>query len=87
LTLLIGAIVATGCTSDEHEHGSHDHDHASADELPGQAVTVWTDKTELFMEYRPLIVGQESGFACHFHRDSGLQGRHRGQRNRRGGSR
>ena len=51
-------------------HG-HDHDksggHGSAEpaELPGQSVTLWTDRTELFMEYQPLIVGKETRFAAH----------------------
>lgn len=62
---------------DHHEDGDHHgHDgpsdsaahagHAEGkDEIPGQSVTVWTDKTELFIEYRPLIVGRESAFAAH----------------------
>ncbi len=48
----------------EHDHG-HGRDHGGDDELPGQSVTIWTDKHELFMEYAPLIVGQETGFAAH----------------------
>nr|MBA2543066.1 efflux RND transporter periplasmic adaptor subunit [Deltaproteobacteria bacterium] len=48
-------------------HG-HDHDdkggHSKA-ELPGQSVTLWTERTELFMEYQPLIVGKETRFAAH----------------------
>jgi RND family efflux transporter MFP subunit len=31
----------------------------------GGAVTLWTDSTELFMEYPPLIVGQPETFAVH----------------------
>jgi len=31
----------------------------------GGAVTLWTDSTELFMEYPPLIVGQRETFAVH----------------------
>lgn len=69
--LLIGVIVA-GCDRSEHghEHEGHDtephgHAHDASDALPGQAVTIWTEKTELFMEYRPLTVGQETAFAAH----------------------
>ena len=29
-------------------------------EPPTVAVTIWTDKTELFMEYPPLVAGQEA---------------------------
>ncbi|MEN8144225.1 MAG: efflux RND transporter periplasmic adaptor subunit [Gemmatimonadota bacterium] len=31
----------------------------------GGSVTLWTDSTELFMEYPPLIVGQAEAFAVH----------------------
>ncbi len=31
-------------------------------EPPDIAVTIWTDKTELFMEYPPLVAGQEDRF-------------------------
>lgn len=29
------------------------------------AVTIWTEKTELFMEYPPLVAGQEASFHIH----------------------
>jgi membrane fusion protein, heavy metal efflux system len=35
------------------------------DELPGGLVTLWTDSTELFMEYPALIVGAPDKFAVH----------------------
>jgi cobalt-zinc-cadmium efflux system membrane fusion protein len=34
-------------------------------EPPTVAVTIWTDKTELFMEYPPLVAGQEASFHIH----------------------
>lgn len=37
-------------------------------ELEALAVTRWTDKTELFAEYPPLVVGQTSRFAIHLTR-------------------
>src|SRR5919106_3106996 len=37
-------------------------------ELPTLDVTSWTDKTELFMEYPPLVAGQEALFAVHLTR-------------------
>jgi membrane fusion protein, heavy metal efflux system len=52
----------------EHDAGKADHhNHADKepDELPGQSVTVWADRVELFMEYKPLIVGHETAFAAH----------------------
>ena len=36
-----------------------------AQEPPTVAVTIWTDKTELFMEYPPLVAGQEASFHIH----------------------
>ena len=46
---------------------------AGGDEVPGAEaptldVTSWTDKTELFMEYPPLVAGQEALFAVHLTR-------------------
>ena len=38
---------------------------ADGDELPTLSVTHWTDKTELFMEYPPLVAGRTSLFAVH----------------------
>lgn len=62
--------LATAACGDDHEHGgAGDKGHAAHDEaeaeLPGQSVTLWTERTELFMEFKPLIIGQESGFAAH----------------------
>jgi RND family efflux transporter MFP subunit len=49
----------------EHEHGGlveHGHE-------PGAiAVTHFTDTTELFVEYPPLVVGEDSAFAAHLTR-------------------
>ncbi len=67
LTLLATA----GCGDKQGDHGAgHDEGagHAGHDEgaeLPGQSVTLWAARTELFMEYQPLIVGGESSFAAH----------------------
>src|SRR5690606_29410159 len=62
----------TGCKHDhDHDsesgaHGEHDgHAHGEEAELDALSVTVWADKTELFMEYEPLVVGKESRFAAH----------------------
>jgi RND family efflux transporter MFP subunit len=37
-------------------------------ELPTLDVTHWTDRTELFMEYPPLVTGQTTRFAVHLTR-------------------
>jgi len=41
---------------------------AAEAELPTLDVTRWTDKTELFMEYPPLVAGQHALFAVHLTR-------------------
>lgn len=54
-----------------HSHdGEVDHGQKSGEPLLQGAgvITQWTDKTELFMEYPELIVGQETTFAVHLTR-------------------
>ena len=34
-------------------------------EPPTLAVTIWSDRTELFMEYPPLVAGEQARFAIH----------------------
>ncbi len=41
---------------------------SGADEVEALSVTRWTDKTELFAEYPPLVVGETSRFAIHLTR-------------------
>lgn len=43
----------------------HSHEDQKSQQLPGGSVTLWTAKTELFMEYPALISGQEAHFAVH----------------------
>ena len=47
------------------DHDKPHDDHGASTELPGQSVTLWTERTELFMEYQPLVVGKETRFAAH----------------------
>ncbi len=51
---------------DDHGDGEHGHGEAEDDEAPAVAVTVWTEKSELFAEYPALIVGTASPFHAHF---------------------
>ncbi len=63
MVAIIASIAPLGCGTG-HEH--HEGERAEADDgLPGQSVTLWTDRTELFMEHKPFIVGQEVSFAAH----------------------
>jgi RND family efflux transporter MFP subunit len=47
-----------------HTHGDETHAHESG--LEPLAFTIWTKKSELFVEFPPLIVGEASRFAVHF---------------------
>lgn len=50
-----------------HVHDAHgNHITPSEPSLEALAYTIYTDKTELFVEFKPLVVGQESRFAAHF---------------------
>jgi cobalt-zinc-cadmium efflux system membrane fusion protein len=57
---LVIASLAASCGRDEAT--------APAAELPTLDVTRWTDKTELFMEYPPLVAGQTALYAVHLTR-------------------
>ncbi len=60
------AVVALALAACGNRHGhDDDHGHAGGDGLPGQSVTRWSEHHELFMEYAPLVVGQDSRFAAH----------------------
>jgi RND family efflux transporter MFP subunit len=39
---------------------------SEAEYIPAKSITLWTDKTELFVEFPSLIVGENSRFAAHF---------------------
>ena len=64
---IVLAFLAMSCnnkTEDAHAHnadGSH-----IGEEIPRLEHTIWTDKTELFVEFPVLIVGNTSKFAAHF---------------------
>ncbi len=51
----------------DHAHDEHGN-HISPDEtgLEPLVFTIYSEKTELFVEFKPLVVGQESRFAAHF---------------------
>lgn len=74
ISLPLAAILCIlfGCTHSHDVEGGHAHDadgnHVEPTEptLEALAYTLYTDKTELFVEFLPLVVGQESRFAAHF---------------------
>ena len=71
--LVSGLIIAFGgCHSHDYENKAHSHgDDATMPapallELEPLSFTIWTKKSELFVEFPPLVVGNESRFAAHF---------------------
>lgn len=69
---LLATLLGAACHSHSHDaEGAHAHNadgsHPAAEsELEALAFTLYTAKTELFVEFKPLVVGQESRFAAHF---------------------
>jgi RND family efflux transporter MFP subunit len=67
LAVLLGVLPA--CSDHGHPHdeaGGHAHDdHGPADERPTVAVTHWTDRSELFMEYPVFVAGESGRSAIH----------------------
>jgi RND family efflux transporter MFP subunit len=59
--VLATALVAHAC-------GRAEAPPAEAEEAPTLDVTKWSEQTELFMEYPPLVAGQEALFAVHLTR-------------------
>lgn len=63
---LLGTILSCQSAEQPHTHDEEgEHGHSHGNELAVD-TTIWTDNTELFVEYPPLIVGQTSRFAAHF---------------------
>lgn len=71
---LVAAFALTGCADKKPSAGGHDHGAgpvAAADDHHdegGEKLTDFSEKTELFVEYQPLIAGQPSKFAIHLTR-------------------
>lgn len=63
ICLISFCVFISGC------HKDHDHQNETKSEeqaLEPLAYTLYTDKTELFVEFKPLVTGTESKFAAHF---------------------
>ena len=62
-------LLLVGCG---HEHGESTHSHGDETHAPHKqelepiSFTIWTIKSELFVEFPPLVVGHKSDFAAHF---------------------
>jgi cobalt-zinc-cadmium efflux system membrane fusion protein len=60
VVVALAALITSGCSRKAEE--------PPASEPPSLDVTHWTDKSELFMEYPPLVAGQSALFAVHLTR-------------------
>lgn len=57
------SVFLIGCGKDNHKDNSGNSEEP---ELEPLAYTLYSDKTELFVEFKPLVAGDESRFAAHF---------------------
>lgn len=62
-TLLLIASLAFSC---QRCGVFNEHGHPHGEESPSLAYTMYSNRTELFVEFKPLVVGQLSSFAAHF---------------------
>lgn len=69
--VILALAFASACQPHSHEaghdkgHAHEGHAHDVTDERPALSFTDWTDTSELFMEFRALVRGQESPCAAH----------------------
>jgi len=59
LVLAAAVLLVSGCGNREEHGGGHGHGAGSV------SVTKWTNRAELFMEYKPLVVNTDTSFAVH----------------------
>jgi RND family efflux transporter MFP subunit len=65
--IIVFAFLAMSCNKKAEEAHAHNADGSHVgEETPRIDYTVWTDKTELFVEFPALINGNSSKFAAHF---------------------
>jgi cobalt-zinc-cadmium efflux system membrane fusion protein len=62
---LIVIYLALSCLFSACNRHEHAHEEKS-NEPEALAYTIYTDKTELFLEFKPLLIGKEARFAAHF---------------------
>ena len=65
--VIVLAFLAMSCNNKAEDAHAHNADGSHVgEEIPRLNHTIWTDKTELFVEFPALIVGNGSKFAAHF---------------------
>src|SRR5688572_5858445 len=65
--LVLSLMACTNQTSDEHAHNA-DGSHPGEAGLQSVSYTLYADSSELFVEFKPLVVGTTSKFAAHLTR-------------------
>ena len=71
---LIFIIIIAACQPGEEQDHDANGDHLEESTVvPGVNKTIWTDQTELFVEFPALVVGHTSRFAAHFTKLDGHQ--------------
>jgi membrane fusion protein, heavy metal efflux system len=63
IMMAVFALLFVGCTDKTADEHGHEHEAGGLEPL---VYTVYSDKTELFVEFKPLVVGSKSNFAAHF---------------------
>ena len=64
--LMAGALLTiSACHSHDHDHDHHDHDGHENETAP-LSYTHWSENSELFITFSPLIVDAEANLAVHF---------------------
>lgn len=65
--LIVLAFLAMSCNNKAEDAHAHNEDGSHVgEEIPRLSHTLWTEKTELFVEFPALVVGNPSKFAAHF---------------------
>jgi RND family efflux transporter MFP subunit len=70
LSLFFIGLIFLSCnqaTTEDHAHAP-DGSHLNEEELQSVSYTLYSEKSELFVEFKPLIVGSTSKFAAHLTR-------------------
>src|SRR5213080_1110480 len=65
ISLCLAVAIFSSCRSTQTQTESKK---PGAEKPEGSSVTDWTERTELFMEYPPLVAGSTGRFAVHFTR-------------------
>lgn len=59
--IILSAMLLMSCGNQKEDSTA-----SEVEPIPAKSITLWTDKTELFVEFPALVVGENSRFAAHF---------------------